>query len=81
MRAPSLLNTSRSSGVKKERPSARGLKSRRMRPFGCKTFCRTSLRKNFQSAGSHSCHSPGPVPTNRFLKTNTMPGHEIEFSS
>ena len=62
MRAPSLLKTSRNSGVKNDRPSARGLKSSRMRPFGCKTFCRTSLRKNFQSSGSHSCHSPGPVP-------------------
>src|SRR5436309_9396869 len=57
MRAPCDKKKVRSSGVKKEKPSGRGLKSRSKRPFSFKRRVRMSLMKNSQSAGDHSTPS------------------------
>jgi len=58
IRAPCDSKNARSSGVKKEEPSARLLNSKRSRPSDFRSPVRTSLMKNFQSASVHSNHSP-----------------------
>src|SRR5207237_10882764 len=61
-RAPCDRKNLRSSGVKKEEPFGRGLKSRSNRPFSFKKRLRMSLIKNSQSAGDHSSSSStGPI--------------------
>ncbi len=56
MRAPCARKRARSSGVKNEDPSRRGLYSRSRRPSGLRNRVRMSSIKNFQSDGSHSFH-------------------------
>src|SRR5438132_11620045 len=58
MRAPSDRKQARSWFVKNELPSRRGWNSRSKRPLRLINRVRTSLIKNFQSAGVHSIHSP-----------------------
>ena len=58
MRAPCERKQARSSGVKNELPSERGLKSRRRRPAGFRNCVRMSLMKNSQLAGVHSFQIP-----------------------
>src|SRR5207302_427436 len=57
IRAPCDKKNSRSSGVKNDEPSGRGLKSSRRRPCSLKNRERISLRKNSQSEVDHSTPS------------------------